>query len=58
MRIGGGMIAGLFAVVFCFMAASSLYTYQQYTVNLKHEVKDADSPGKLDNANLVLPAHK
>lgn len=57
-KMTGGVIVGLFAAVVCFMAASSLYTYQQYTANTKHEVKDAESPGKLDNSNLVLPVHK
>ena len=57
-RLELGAIFGLVAVVFCFVAASSLYTYQQYTENTKERVKPSDSPQKLDNADLVLPIHK
>jgi hypothetical protein len=53
-----GIIAGLVAVVICFCAAAGLYTYQQYTENTKHSIKISTLPEKLDNADLVLPAHK
>jgi paraquat-inducible protein A len=50
-------VLGLVAAVFCLIAASGLYTYQQYTENTKEHVKGADSPKGLDNADLVLPVH-
>jgi len=57
-RLGNGMITGLIAGFLCFVAGSSLYTYQQYTLNTKEHVKASGSPQKLDNADLVLPVHK
>jgi paraquat-inducible protein A len=57
-KLGLTMIAGLFVMVFCFGSASSLYTYEQYTENTKEKIEAAGSPGKLDNADLVLPGHK
>ena len=56
-RLGLKVIAALFVVFFCFVAASSVYTYEQYTVNIKQSVKAPTSPQQLDNAHLVLPAH-
>lgn len=55
---GFKMVGGLAASVLCFVAVSSLYTYEQYTVNTKERVKPAASPQQLNNANLVLPVHK
>jgi paraquat-inducible protein A len=57
-KIELGVIGGLLAGVFCFIAASSLYTYQQYTENTKESLKASMTPGKLNNADLVLPVHK
>jgi paraquat-inducible protein A len=57
-RLEFGLIGGLLVGVFCFVAASSLYTYEQYTVNIKESVKAPAAPEQLNNANLVLPAHK
>jgi paraquat-inducible protein A len=57
-RLGYGAIAGLFAGAVCYVVASSLYTYQQYTLNTREKIKVTDSPQKLNNADLVLPAHK
>ncbi len=53
-----GIIVGLFAVFICFVAAGSMYTYQQYTQFKKNPVKISTLPEKLDNADLVLPGHK
>jgi hypothetical protein len=52
------MIGGLIAGVFCLVSLSSLYTYEQYTANIKQNVKAPSSPEQLDNSHLVLPAHK
>jgi len=57
-RLGAGVIGGLVAAAICYLAASSLYTYQQYTENIKETIKATSSPKTLDNANLVLPVHK
>ena len=53
-----GVIIGLFAGYLCFVAGSGGYTYQQYTVNTREKVEASSSPQKLNNADLVLPAHK
>jgi paraquat-inducible protein A len=58
MKLGRGVLGGLFAGFLCFVIGSSLYTYQQYTLNTKEEVKTARSPQQLNNADLVLPVHK
>jgi hypothetical protein len=52
------MIGGLFALLIAFSVATSAYTYQQYTANIKGDVSDTGTPQKLNNADLVLPAHK
>jgi hypothetical protein len=57
-KFGRGMIGGLFACLLCFVVGSSLYTYQQYTMNTKEKVKASSSPKQLNNADLVLPVHK
>jgi paraquat-inducible protein A len=57
-RLGFGVIGGLIAAALCFVSASSLYTYEQYTENIKETIKSTSSPKTLDNANLVLPIHK
>ena len=57
-KLGARAIGGLFAGFLCFLVVSSAYTYQQYTANMKEEVQASTSPGKLNNADLVLPAHK
>jgi len=56
--LGRGAIGGLFAGVIAFAALTSLYTYQQYTVNTEQKVHASSSPESLNNADLVLPAHK
>jgi hypothetical protein len=57
-KLGSEVIGGLIAALFCFVSASSLYTYEQYTVNTREKVKAPSSPQQLNNAQLVLPAHK
>ncbi len=57
-KLGRDVLGGLFAGLVGFLALSSLYTYQQYTHNLKEHVTASESPTKLNNADLVLPAHK
>jgi paraquat-inducible protein A len=57
-KLGLKVVAGLCVAAVCFVSASSLYTYEQYTENTKQTVKAPGSPEKLNNANLVLPAHK
>jgi paraquat-inducible protein A len=57
-RLGFGVIGGLIAAAICYVAASSVYTYEQYTENIKETIKATSSPKTLDNANLVLPDHK
>ena len=57
-KLGRGVIGGLFAGLLCFVLGSGLYTYQQYTVNIKANVAAAGSPQQLNNTDLVLPAHK
>ena len=57
-KLGVSIVSGLFVAVFCFFSLSGLYTYQQYTANTKQAVKASSSPEKLNNADLVLPAHK
>jgi len=56
-KLGAARLAVLVAVLVGFVTASSLYTYQQYTLNMKQKVTAA-TPGQLNNANLVLPVHK
>jgi hypothetical protein len=57
-KLGPGMVGGLLAGLLCFVVGTSLYTYQQYTVNTREEVRAPGSPQKLDDAELVLPVHK
>jgi hypothetical protein len=57
-KLGRGIMIGLFAGLIFFTSASSLYTYQQYTLNTKETVTPSSSPQKLNNADLVLPAHQ
>jgi len=57
-KLGRGVIGGLLAGLLCFVVGSSLYTYQQYTVNTKEKVTASSSPQQLNNADLVLPVHK
>jgi paraquat-inducible protein A len=57
-KLGRAAIGGLVAGFLCFVAGSSLYTYQQYTMNTKEAVAPASSPLQLNNADLVMPAHK
>jgi paraquat-inducible protein A len=57
-KLGRGEITGLVAGLVCFVFVSSLYTYQQYTANTKEDVEASSSPQQLNNADLVLPAHK
>jgi hypothetical protein len=57
-EFGRWIIGGLLAGLLCFVVGSSLYTYQQYTMNTKEKVKASSSPQQLNNADLVLPVHK
>ena len=57
-KLGLRVIAGLFVVFFCFVSASSLYTYEQYTANMKKPLSAPSSPQQLNNAHLVLPGHQ
>jgi hypothetical protein len=57
-RLGVRLIGVLFAGLVCFVAASSVYTYEQYTLNVKQTVRAPEDPSKLDNSHLVLPGHK
>ena len=56
-ELGLKVIGGLLAGLVCFLAASSRYTYLQYTENTKEKVT-AGTPQKLNNSDFVLPAHK
>ena len=51
-------VIGLLATLLCFISGSGLYTYDQYTKNTKEDLKAPMLPSQLDNAHLVLPAHK
>ena len=57
-KFGFAGVLALLAVLISFIAASSLYTYQQYTENTKKRVESSATPQKLNNADLVLPVHK
>jgi hypothetical protein len=57
-KLGLQFVAGLFIAFFCVASASGIYTYEQYTANEKEPVHAPSSPEKLNNANLVLPAHQ
>ena len=57
-RIGGRTISGLFVLALAFLGLSTAYTYQQYTENTHQGVHASSSPTSLNNADLVLPAHK
>jgi hypothetical protein len=56
-KFGFSVIGGLAVAVFCLLAASSLYTYRQYTENGTEKAAPS-APGELNNADLVLPGHK
>jgi paraquat-inducible protein A len=57
-RLGAWSIGAAFAALLVFASASSVYTYEQYTVNVKQTIRAPENPTKLDNSHLVLPAHK
>ncbi len=57
-KLGLKLIAGLFLAFFCFVGASGVYTYQQYTAYEKQPVHAPASPQQLNNGSLVLPAHQ
>ncbi len=57
-KLGLRVIGGLFVGLLCFVAASSVYTYEQYTVNIKENVRAPASPQQLNNTHLDLPVHK
>jgi hypothetical protein len=57
-KLPPGVVVGLFAGLLCYMGLSSLYTYQQYTMNTKEHLNVSSSPQQLNNADLVLPVHK
>ncbi len=57
-RIGWRVISGLFAIAVGFLGISTAFTYQQYTLNQHESLNASDNPSTLNNADLVLPAHK
>jgi paraquat-inducible protein A len=57
-EMGIKVVIGLIVAVFCFVSASGLYTYNQYTENTKEKVQASGTPGTLNNSDLVLPGHK
>jgi paraquat-inducible protein A len=57
-KLGRGVIVGLLVGLICYIPASALYTFQQYTTNTEQHITPSTSPQKLNNADLVLPAHK
>lgn len=57
-RIGNSAISMLVAGVICFAVLTGIYTFQQYTLNTEQKVHPSSAPSTLDNADLVLPAHK
>ncbi len=57
-KLGLTLVAGLFVAFFCFASSTGIYTYEQYTALEKTPVHAPSSPEKLNNANLVLPAHQ
>ena len=57
-KLHRGVIGGLLVGVLCFVLATGAYTYQQYTANTHEKVEASTSPQNLNNADLVLPAHK
>ena len=57
-RISRGLISALYIGTVCFAVATSAYTYQQYTENTHQAVHPSSEPNSLNNADLVLPAHK
>jgi paraquat-inducible protein A len=56
-ELGFQLVAAIFLACFCFVSAAGIYTYQQYTSNEHQALHAPTSPEKLNNANLVLPAH-
>jgi len=57
-KLERAVLGGLFAGLLGFVVVSSLYTFQQYTMNTRENVEASSSPQQLNNADLVLPAHK
>jgi hypothetical protein len=57
-RLGLNLIAALGIAFLCIVSASGIYTYQQYTANEHQPLHAPSTPEKLNNANLVLPAHQ
>jgi paraquat-inducible protein A len=57
-KVGRGPLVALFTFLIVFIAATSVYTYEQYTVNIREKIASSPYPTKLNNSNLVLPAHK
>jgi paraquat-inducible protein A len=57
-KVGAASVAVLFAVLIAFIAASTVYTYEQYTVNINEKISSSPYPTKLNNSDLVLPVHK
>ena len=57
-KIGWKVISGLVLALALYIPGSAFYTLQQYTLNKKQHVSTSTSPQKLNNADLVLPAHK
>ena len=57
-KISKTLISALFVGTILYAVATSAYTYQQYTLNTHQAVHPSSTPGKLNNADLVLPAHK
>jgi hypothetical protein len=52
------LVPALLVFMFSFIGASTFYTYQQYSENMRQRVEASSSPLGLNNADLVLPAHK
>jgi hypothetical protein len=57
-KLGWKVISGLIIALAIYIPGSWFYTFQQYTLNKKQHISASSSPQKLDNTDLVLPAHK
>jgi len=57
-KLGSRWLGGIVAVLLGFFVVSSLYTFEQYTMNTRQKVEASSSPQSLNNSDLVLPAHK
>jgi hypothetical protein len=48
----------LLAIALAYIPLSALYTYDQYTLNIREKITSNGSPSQLNNSSLVLPGHK